>query len=225
MPRRPKPVVKLHTAELLKLIRRGYTQSMVAERWNVDQSIVSREWTATLQRMNSESKRDYTELILERLEQYGLVKQEAWEQWDLSKAAVDSLLEGEGPPPKADDTWLKIIIQCIDSECDLQGLQAPKRKMVDLDVGSPEDAEELLESMLPIVKRALEMVGQKKTTTEAATAALSEAAKLGLTLPVIPLDSQSQPNSEPNTVIVPPTDDEDFDLEAWLAQREKDNSQ
>ncbi len=210
---------------MVEMMSRGCTHAQVAAKLGVAESQIQYDWKQLrLEMVAHRGEKGFEEAVAVRERQYLEVIRVAWEEFELSKVGATSLLDdgNEPPPPTGDMNCLRVVLTAFSQLDNLEGLQIPKRKLVDASVDNPEDAEHILETLLPVVKRALEVMAQKKTTSESATQALSDAAKLGLTLPVIPLESNtSQPDSQPNTVILPP--DDDFDLEQFLSEREKNN--
>ena len=119
------------------------------------------------------------------------------------------------PTPFLCPRFLKVVLDCIDSECELQGLATPKRKEpVSLDDGA--SGEKFLEFYLPHIKAALEQMRDARPQQ-----ALTDAEKVGMTLPVLmpPVVSCQE------AVVVerPPAADlpvaEEFSLDDWMRSR------
>lgn len=207
--------------KMVELMSRGWTQSQISKEFKVAESQIQYDWKQLRLEMSEHRNKDYEQAVAVREHQYLEVVRVAWEEFEASKAVVESLLDDgpTPPPPGGDMNCLRVVLTALAQLDDLEGIQTPKRKVLDADMATAEDAENMLEMMLPVVKKALEMVASKKSQSQVAANTLTEAARLGLTLPVVPLSNTPDPNtSQSQPTITQPEDD--FDLEAWLKERE-----
>jgi hypothetical protein len=133
---------QLDNMEMINLIRRGWTQQMIAEKFDVSQSVISYSWkTIVKQKMKAE----LDELVQAKLEEYGELKREAWAAWERSKLDQESskceetVFSGAATGPSSTErrstekrgqtgnaSYLKIIKECLDAERELQALNPAK---------------------------------------------------------------------------------------------------
>lgn len=133
-------------AELLRLLRRGWTQRQAAERLGVAPSQIAYDWKVLLKRLQVEQMGDTEALRNQKVEQLLEVRREAWEAWERSKqdrerrtAETITETEGGGQPAgqtrtKAvkqvegrlpEDAYLRTVIMTIQEEAKLDGCAAP----------------------------------------------------------------------------------------------------
>ncbi|MCE9533796.1 MAG: hypothetical protein K8T89_22105 [Planctomycetes bacterium] len=152
------------------MLRRGWTRKMVAEKFGLHQSQIDYDWRIVHEELKGNRDRDYDRLISVRLEQYAETMREAWAEHEKSKVATLDK-DGNEKPREPSDRWLRVVVSCLDSMCDLQGLAVPKRKDV-TDSDTSKDPERYLEEVLPHVKRALEILHDNRRSPEVIANAL-----------------------------------------------------
>lgn len=207
-PKRSPVALVVDRAEMVKLMRRGYTQSTIAERFGVSQQQISKDWLNLHDEMKNEVKRDYVVVVNMRLEQLGEVLREAWEALEQSKSKVDK--DGNEFSKPADPEYMRVILSTIDQMCDLEGVAVPKRKEVD-DRGR--DTERFLDDVLPVIKQAIDMINAKRLAEHVATTALPSSVHTVVQVPeAVQVEQQD--------VGAPMADDvEGFDLDEWNKRR------
>lgn len=70
---------------MIGLVRRGYTQSMIAEKLGVHQTQVSYDWKIVITQLRKEAEPDAKALLAQKLAEIREVKVQAWEAWERSK--------------------------------------------------------------------------------------------------------------------------------------------
>jgi len=118
-PKRSPVVVTLDRIEMVKLMRKGYTQSAIAEKMGVSQQQISKDWKLVHDDLKEQRNRDYDAVIAIRLEQYSEVMREAREAWDESKVGYDK--EGNAYTKPGDAEHLRTVLNSLDAMCDLKG--------------------------------------------------------------------------------------------------------
>jgi hypothetical protein len=142
--RGPKRHPKARTIDkptIVSLMRRGWTQQMIADELGLDQSMISYEWRKIRAQMASRMEEDTKEIIGATLEELAEVKRESWHGWDRSKRrgkkkTVELSSSGNGGEREKESTtveartgdprFLQAILNCIQSERELRGIDAPK---------------------------------------------------------------------------------------------------
>ena len=93
--------------ELARLACRGYSQSVMAERLNRSKGQISKDLKIIRRRYNDSIVSSRAELVQEKLAQYKDILQEAWEEWERSKAdtfrKVEELIKPFKPKRKEGD--------------------------------------------------------------------------------------------------------------------------
>jgi transcriptional regulator with XRE-family HTH domain len=136
-------------AEVERLDRRGYSQRQIAERLGVAPSQVCYDLKLLRKRYQDTQLAERSAAVAEKLEQYREVRREAWEAWDRSKdnkekeikekisnlaqqaeaGAVEKLkavITTEGRLPG--NEYLRTILETLQDERELLGLDAPKKQ-------------------------------------------------------------------------------------------------
>lgn len=195
---------EVNRTDMVAMMRRGATQGEIAEQFGVCRQQISADWKNVVADLHEARREDTEYLLTKKLMELAEVKGEAWQQWDAGKQPTTDA-EGNERPGKPDDKWLRIVLQCIESECDLEGVAMPKQKLLDpTDVKF--DPAKYLEFALPQLKIALEMIAQKRRQEQ-----LPSVGGTVVQAPeAVPLEDQS--GSAPPAV--------EFNLEEWLKARE-----
>lgn len=142
---------------IAKLDRRGYSQFEIAEEVGVSQPLVSKDLKLIRTRYVEDQKKAREEYVAEKLSMYAEIRKEAWAAYDRSKKVAVKEVEEfittneenvdgsytssevrikriktrEGRLPA--NQYLTTIIQTLEAERELLGLDAPKK--VDANVG------------------------------------------------------------------------------------------
>jgi transcriptional regulator with XRE-family HTH domain len=134
-------------AETLSLLRRGWTQTDIAAKLGVSQSQVSYDWHMVARRMARDMEEDAKHLVLLKLEEYGEIKREAWKAWEDSKREQVTLTTEETSTPASPGRrgtirrretsvltpgmagvgYLRLVLQCLEAERNLLGLDQAKK--------------------------------------------------------------------------------------------------
>jgi hypothetical protein len=141
-PKRHPKARELDKPTIVSLMRRGWTQQMIGEHLGLDQSTISYEWRKIRAQMAAQLEGDTKEIIGATLEELAEVKRESWYGWDRSKrrgkkktvevsSSGNSEREKESTTVEArtgDPRFLQAILNCIQSERELRGIDAPKKQ-------------------------------------------------------------------------------------------------
>jgi hypothetical protein len=133
-------------AEMMRMLRRGYTHSMVAERLGVARSMVSYDFQVVMKQIIADRTADTEAIIAAKLQEYAEVKREAWEAWERSKEDVtrrtregSSRSDGKGESSEGkrvsetteirtgDPRYLETVLNCLKAERELLGLNPAKQ--------------------------------------------------------------------------------------------------
>jgi hypothetical protein len=145
---------ELHRAEVVRLIRRGYTKSAIAAHLRVSPNTITEDWKVVIRQIRADQTEDLKEYIACKLQEYSEIKKEAWEQWDKSKQdarkrvrernlrVIEPRDKKKGTPPKTglvvtkdvstrtgqcgDPRYLQVILNCLSAERELLGLDPVK---------------------------------------------------------------------------------------------------
>ena len=135
--------------EVERLDRRGYSQREIAARIGVAPSQVCYDLKLLRQRYREAQLAERSAAVAEKLEQYRDIRREAWEAWERSKdnkekeitEKVSSLGAQEAVAAKTEklkaiittegrlpgNEYLRTILETLQNERELQGLDAPKK--------------------------------------------------------------------------------------------------
>jgi predicted transcriptional regulator len=139
-PKRTRKERELDKPTIISLMRRGWTQQMIADELGLDRTMVTYEWAKIRAQMAAQMDTDVKEIIGATLEELAEVKRESWHGWDKSKrrgkkkttevsSSGNSEREKESTTVEArtgDPRFLQAILNCIQSERELRGIDAPK---------------------------------------------------------------------------------------------------
>lgn len=162
--------------EVAERYLRGEYQSVIAQSLGVDTATISRDLAAVRAAWLSSAIRDFDAAKAEELARVDAVEQEAWKAWARSqenkevahqeqvddpivhtdkdgKPHVTSKVrkrtslrrEGQAGAP----AFLEIVLKCITKRCEILGLDAPKRFVIDWDALTPEQEAELARGAPP----------------------------------------------------------------------------
>lgn len=138
---RPEAQRKIDRVEMVSLVRRGWSQGMLAEKFNISRPMICMELKAIYRDFAVKQGEDTEALINIKLDELAEIKREAWMAWERSKEDIeretneetDSKVRGlsskvakmrEGRLPSAQ--YLSIICDCIKQERDLKALNPAK---------------------------------------------------------------------------------------------------
>jgi hypothetical protein len=96
-PKRTEDQRTLDRIETVRLMRRGWTRTAIAERHGVHPSTISWDFKAILRELNESRDRDIDELVAVKLEELGELKREAWSAWERSKLDHKKVMTESGP--------------------------------------------------------------------------------------------------------------------------------
>ncbi len=140
--------VQLDRAEMVRLLRRGWTKKRIAEKMGMQPSQISYDWKKVLAELREARLDDAEDEVTSICEQYSLVKSEAWDAWDKSKERrtkqIDEVINtGAGDRVKTSEIvedatpgneFLKTIVACLQAEREMKGLNAPKKMDIQAEV-------------------------------------------------------------------------------------------
>ena len=147
---------------------RGEYQSTIAQAFGVSQAQISKDLAAIRAAWLASAVRDFDLARAQELAKIDAVESEYWQAWERSKKDKETEnLEGDGTidlrtqKPKVtkitkrkegqsgNPAYLAGILSCIDKRCQILGLDAPKRFVIDWDSLSPEQVERLAKGEPP----------------------------------------------------------------------------
>lgn len=132
---------QLDQLEMVRLLRRGWTISRIAEHFGLTETQVGYDMRVVLRDIRKERTKDVDALVTAKLEEYGEVKREAWDSWEKSKGpatkrTMKRIETSRGEATETTDSeeavcgdprFLKTVMECIEAERDLLGINAPKK--------------------------------------------------------------------------------------------------
>jgi hypothetical protein len=139
-PTRSQKEREAHRLELPKLMRRGWTQTMIAEKFGVSSQQIACDWKIVVKDLNREATAEVREHVALKLQEYAEVKREMWEAWEKSKQNQEERLEEDVSSERGGHTktalkekgscgdakYMNIILECLKAERELQGLNPAK---------------------------------------------------------------------------------------------------
>lgn len=138
--------------EASRLYLEGKTQLEIAEQLGVNQSVISRDLQFLRSLWRRVAVENVEEVMSQKLAELARIKRESWEQWHRSKLDATTLtvetVEGkEGEPREVkrmqkkgqcgDSRYVDTILRCVIKECELLGLDPPKRSELTGPNGGP----------------------------------------------------------------------------------------
>jgi transposase-like protein len=139
-----KPIQRLtDKAEMVKLLRRGWTKTAIAEKLGVHRTQVVHDWKQILEDLVETRDQEVNQLVVLKLEELGEVKREAWDAWERSKLDREKTVRedwesdsGSGSTKEiktregqvGEARYLDTVLKCIAAERELLGLN-PKKSM------------------------------------------------------------------------------------------------
>lgn len=140
-PKRTVQQRELDLTEMTNLIRKGWTKHRIAEKLGVCHQQVSYDWKEVMRRLVKSREKDATAIKARQLEQLGHIREEALAAWEKSKepgqkVAVEEVELPDGVRVKTTTTtegrlpenpYLTTALKALESERDLEGLNAPKK--------------------------------------------------------------------------------------------------
>lgn len=138
--------------EMIRLLRRGWSRSMIAERFGVEVKLIDKDWSEVVRDLKKDRDEDIANLIAIKLQEYAEVKREAWDAWDKSKQdavqnSTEQTQDQVQPDPRVkpdvvaqkvkkgkvtkrqsgDPRFLEKIINCLAAERELLALNPVKK--------------------------------------------------------------------------------------------------
>ena len=161
--------ITLDRAEIAKLMRKGKTQSEIAEHLGVTTSMVSSDWQSIVRGLNEDREADAKYAVTLRLTQLRHIQFEALEAWDRSKEQFQKVVEEESVgsglggsrskstritetrQPGAE--FLNVAMKCVREMNELEGLYPEKKIALDANIvnwdmimGATEASEDVIEA-------------------------------------------------------------------------------
>lgn len=140
---------------------RGEQQAEIAGALGVDIATISRD-LATLRSLWLESAvRDFDAARAQELAKIDAVEREYWEAWERSKQNKEISTQEIGADKKVkkaslrkegqsgNPAYLDGVLKCIERRCQILGLDAPKRFVIDWDTLAPEQIDQLAAGVPP----------------------------------------------------------------------------
>lgn len=138
--------IETDRAEMMQLLRRGATKTMVAEKFGVTAQQIHYDFNLVMRRTAEQMTEDAKAMIAVKLEEYAEVKREAWAAWEKSKldaqkkvreaskgadgkaggGKVVETVEGQSGDPR----YLQTVLECLKKECELLALEPAKEMRV-----------------------------------------------------------------------------------------------
>ncbi len=154
--------------QIATMYLRGDYQSAIAQALGIDQATVSRDLKALRAAWLQSAVRDFDAARAEELAKIDQVEAEYWGAWERSKKDKEiavqetdgtqdertkrprikkAMLRKEGQ--SGNPAYLAGILTCIDKRCQILGLDAPKRFVIDWDKLTPEQVDRLAKGEPP----------------------------------------------------------------------------
>jgi len=148
MPARTPEQKLLDLGKIAALVRRGYSQTAVADALGMSVNQVQLDWRLLVQQTRVAQKEDVKAKISLMLEQLSEIKMEAWKSWELSKNPLQrrttrgraGYVDEEGNPivettdveegQTGDPRFLRVVMDAMAKEAELQGLYPEKKVSV-----------------------------------------------------------------------------------------------
>jgi transposase-like protein len=151
-PKRTPDQIQLDRAEMVQLLRRGWTKAAIAEKFGLHPSQISYDWKRVLTRVQDDMRDEAGLAVAAQLERNAEVEREAWQAWEKSKQpgvkhvkesrrrqvkveakgddtppATESVMEPEREIVTAegrvgDPRFLTLVQHCQEVERDLKGI-------------------------------------------------------------------------------------------------------
>lgn len=131
-------------AEIARLYLTGLPQWKIGKALNIDTSQVNTELATLRERWRAAAIRDFDELRSQEVAKIDQVEVEFWQAWERSKQAKQKTSTkrktGENPSDEAgvvreesygDPRFLDGVLKCVEKRCQLFGLNAPNRIVLD----------------------------------------------------------------------------------------------
>jgi hypothetical protein len=149
-------------AEILRLVRKGFSQSMLAEHFKVSLATIRNDWRRVMLEVQQCRKDDFDATKEAILEQIADVKREALEAWEASKAVddqpdeedADGATEKERKPGQ--NEFLRTRLDCLKAEREILAIDEPAQRL-QVEAGESAGLVSFLDALLPVVKQAIEM--------------------------------------------------------------------
>lgn len=87
--------LELQRAEMLSLIRRGYTQLSIAAKYGLSPQQVSYDYKIVIKQVMADKNKDAEALVAMKLAECEEIKREAWAAWERSKLDAEKLVQKE----------------------------------------------------------------------------------------------------------------------------------
>ncbi len=139
--KRSNPQRQLDRIEMVKLMRRGWTQVQIAEKMGLSVTTITHDWKVVIREVAETRNKCVEELVAMKLEEYAEIKREAWKQWEESKKdyqrrVLETYTKADGTMTMkesetlqgqcGDSSYLSIILQCVNAERELLGINPVK---------------------------------------------------------------------------------------------------
>jgi transposase-like protein len=146
---------------------RGDYQSAIARDLGISQQQVSYDLKAIRAQWLASSVRDFDAAKAQELARVDEVERAAWAGWTRSQKDKEIEFEEEGPKgsrsgnrkegQSGNPAFLQVILSCISKRCEILGLDAPKRFVINWDELTPEQEEQLARGVPPekVLKQAV----------------------------------------------------------------------
>jgi hypothetical protein len=139
--------IDMDRIKMMDMMRRGKTPSQIAQRLGVSVNQVHYDYKQVMKQFNRDHVKNIERVVAMKLAEYSEIKSEAWDAWeeskkDFVKEVVEDYPLDDGTAPGGakrtrtvegqcgDSKFLHIVIQCVNAERELLGLNAPKEHRV-----------------------------------------------------------------------------------------------
>ncbi len=128
---------QLDRARVVEMIRRGKTLTAIAIEMDCPVALVASDWKKIREETVLAVKDDLDGIRVQKLEELSAIKDEAWKAWERSKTDKTKLVETSNSSGGSvtettegqcgDPRFLLVVKQCVDMECDLQGVKPDQK--------------------------------------------------------------------------------------------------
>ncbi len=226
MPRK-KPVVKRKLDRLLLVdcITKGLSLIECSRVTGIPIKEVGKETVIVLRELAEARVKDRELVVQQKLEEYALIKKQCSEDYENSRIPVQQLFgdveessatreenTNTSPPPVGDQQVQRTRLMVLAAERELMGMDYPSLKELP-SVHDAATAQQAIDELLPIVKKAMEVL-KAKEVKQSLTQALPEVSNSTPIDPILSVPIQ-------DTKIQSPA----FNLEEYLSDRMQDGNQ
>lgn len=128
---------ELDRADMISLMRKGYTKAAIARELKLSHTTVVRDWRATLEEIKEQKELDLHEYLTIKREQLSEIAIRAWEAYEASKSVKKPVYEEDqksgkltlvmvDTPCEPNTNHLRVVLEALKEESELVGAYPKK---------------------------------------------------------------------------------------------------